>query len=111
MTSCKDLLKVKKIETTFYSIMKSISHLGKMARTSAKSEKLIALVSENHTRLLLTSHTSKCYIMRNCYFLYEVKRSHLFYLKRVVEQKESRLFKIVFSVTWITMTKIFVITA
>ena len=38
MTSCKDLLKAKKIEMTFYSIMESISHLGKMARTSAKSE-------------------------------------------------------------------------
>ena len=38
MTSCKDLLITKKIEMTFYSIMESISHLGKMAQTSAKSE-------------------------------------------------------------------------
>ena len=38
MTSCKDLLKAKKIDMTFYSIMESISHLGKMVRTSAKSE-------------------------------------------------------------------------
>ena len=38
MTSCKDLPITKKIEMTFYSIMESISHLGKMARTSAKSE-------------------------------------------------------------------------
>ena len=38
LTSCKDLLIAKKIEMTFYSIMGSISHLGKMARTSAKSE-------------------------------------------------------------------------
>ena len=37
-TSCKDLPITKKIEMTFYSIMESISHLGKMARTSAKSE-------------------------------------------------------------------------
>ena len=37
MTSCKDLLITKKIEITFYSIVESI-HLGKMARTSAKSE-------------------------------------------------------------------------
>ena len=29
---------VKKIEMTFYSIMESISLLGKMARASAKSE-------------------------------------------------------------------------
>ena len=38
IVSCKDLLIAKKIEMTFYSIMGSISHLGKMARTSAKSE-------------------------------------------------------------------------
>ena len=38
MTSCKDLLKAKKMEMTFYSIMESMSHLGKMASTSAKSE-------------------------------------------------------------------------
>ena len=38
MTSCKDLLITKKIEMTFYSMMESISHLGKIARTSAKSE-------------------------------------------------------------------------
>ena len=39
MTSCKDLLVItKKIEMTFHSIMASISNLGKMARTSAKSE-------------------------------------------------------------------------
>ena len=38
LTSCKDFLIAKKIEMTFYSIMGSISHLGKMARTSAKSE-------------------------------------------------------------------------
>ena len=39
MTSCKDLLLItKKIEMTFHSIMESISHLRKMARTSAKSE-------------------------------------------------------------------------
>ena len=39
MTSCKDLLLItKKIEMTLHSIMESISHLGKMARTSAKSE-------------------------------------------------------------------------
>ena len=38
MTSCKDLLIAKKIEMTFYSIMGSISHLAKMARTSTKSE-------------------------------------------------------------------------
>ena len=38
ITSCKDLLIAKKLEMTFYSIMGSISHLGKMARTSAKSE-------------------------------------------------------------------------
>ena len=37
-TSCKDLLIMKKIEMTFYSIMESISLLGKMARASAKSE-------------------------------------------------------------------------
>ena len=40
-TSCKDskdLLTTKKMEMTFYSIIESISHLGKMARTSAKSE-------------------------------------------------------------------------
>ena len=34
----QNLLITKKIEMTFYSIMESISHLGKMARTSAKSE-------------------------------------------------------------------------
>ena len=34
-TSCKDLLITKKIELIFYSIMESISQLGKMARTSA----------------------------------------------------------------------------
>ena len=38
MTSCKDLLIVKKIEMTFYSIMESISVPGEMARASAKSE-------------------------------------------------------------------------
>ena len=39
MTSCKDLLVItKKIEMTFHSIMESISNLGKIARTSAKSE-------------------------------------------------------------------------
>ena len=32
-----DLLITKKIEMTFYRIMESISHLGKMARTSVKS--------------------------------------------------------------------------
>ena len=34
----QNLLITKKIEMTFYSIMESISHLGKMAQTSAKSE-------------------------------------------------------------------------
>ena len=38
MTSCKDLLEAKKIEMTLYSIMESISHLIKIARTYAKSE-------------------------------------------------------------------------
>ena len=38
MISCKDLLIAKKIDMTVLSIMESISHLGKMARTSAKSE-------------------------------------------------------------------------
>ena len=43
--------------------------------------------------------------------LYEVKRSQLFYSMRVVEQRESRLFENVFSAAWITMTKIFAVTA
>ena len=34
----QNLLITKKIEMTFYSIMESISHLEKMAQTSAKSE-------------------------------------------------------------------------
>ena len=33
-----DLVITKKIEMTFYRVMESISHLGKMARTSVKSE-------------------------------------------------------------------------
>ena len=45
--------------------------------------------------------------MRNCSFLYEVKRSHLFYSKGVLGQGESRLFENVFSAAFITMTKIF----
>ena len=47
MTSCKDLLKAKKIEMTFCSIMESISHLGKMARTSDKSENPIGFNISN----------------------------------------------------------------
>ena len=35
----------KKIEKTVYSIMGSISHLGKMARTSAKSENPLVFFS------------------------------------------------------------------
>ena len=50
MTSCKDLLITKKIEMTFYSIMESISHLGKMARTSAKSENPDAPVVNRRVR-------------------------------------------------------------
>ena len=34
---------------------------------------------KTHTRLLITSRTCNCCIIRNCLFLYEVKRSHLFY--------------------------------
>ena len=40
----------KKIEMTFYSIMESISHLGKMARTSAKSENPNAPVVNRRVR-------------------------------------------------------------
>ena len=61
--------------------------------------------------LLLTYRTCRCCIMRNCSFLYEVKRSHLFYSKGVVEHGESRWFENVFSAAFITMTKIFVETA
>ena len=50
MASCKDLLITKKIEMTFYSIMESISHLGKMARTSAKSENPNAPVVNRRVR-------------------------------------------------------------
>ena len=50
MTSCKDSLKTKKIEMTFHSIMESISHLGKMARTSAKSENPNAPVVNRRVR-------------------------------------------------------------
>ena len=52
MTSCKDLLIAKKLELTFYSITGSISHLGKMARTSAKSENL-NVFSTNHSTVRL----------------------------------------------------------
>ena len=50
MTSCNDLLITKKIEMTFYSIIESISHLGKMARTSAKSENPNAAVVNRRVR-------------------------------------------------------------
>ena len=50
MTSCKDSLKTKKIEMTFHSIMESLSHLGKMARTSAKSENPNAPVVNRRVR-------------------------------------------------------------
>ena len=50
MTSCKDLLTTKKIEMAFYTIMESISHLGKMARTSAKSENPNAPVVNRRVR-------------------------------------------------------------
>ena len=50
MTSCKDLLITKKIEMTFYSIMESILHLGKMARTSAKLENPNAPVVNRRVR-------------------------------------------------------------
>ena len=50
MTSCKDLLITKKIEMTFYSIMESISHLEKKARTSAKSENPNAPVVNRRVR-------------------------------------------------------------
>ena len=62
---------------TFYSIMESISHLGKMARTSAKSE--------NPTRTFGSSELKKKYervhffsgdlsILTSCYYL---KQAHL----------------------------------
>ena len=50
MISCKDLLIAKKIDMTVLSIMESISHLGKMARTSAKSEKPNAPVVNRRVR-------------------------------------------------------------
>ena len=57
MTSCKDLLIAKKIEMTFYSIMGPISHLGKMARTSAKSEnpsnnKFVIMLKRNSIKFM-----------------------------------------------------------
>ena len=48
--------------------------------------------------------------MRNYSFLDEVKGRHLFYLKRVVAQRESRLFQNVFSAASETMTLIFGVT-
>ena len=62
MTSCKDLLITKKIEMTFYSIIESISRLGKMARTSAKSENPNAPVVNRRVRgrsLPWITHTTK----------------------------------------------------
>lgn len=79
-------LKIKKNQTSFLLARKVFKH-GSMPPYL----KLIAFY-ENRTRLLLTSRTCKCCIMRNCLFLYEVKRSRLFYSKRVLAQRESRLF-------------------
>ena len=44
---------------TFYSIMESISHLGKMARTSAKSENPNAPVVNRRVRVQRDYHDKK----------------------------------------------------
>ena len=56
------------------------------------------------------AHICKCCIMPNYSFLDEVKGTHLFYSKRVVAQRESRLFQNVFSAASETMTLIFGVT-
>ena len=61
MTSCKDLLITKKIEMTFYSIMESISHLGKMARISAISENPRPIASILFAKVVLRTYALKRY--------------------------------------------------
>ena len=56
------------------------------------------------------AHICKCCIIPNYSFLDEVKGTHLFYSKRVVAQRESRLFQNVFSAASETMTLIFGVT-
>ena len=70
IVSCKDLLIAKKIEMTFYSIMGSISHLGKMARTSAKSENPIRIsLSHSFKSLIFCFVFGACVINLVVFFL------------------------------------------